>query len=165
MSASAFVEPDDRLSPHFTAREFAKSATASRLGIDNRIPTTLHAQASRTCEQLEKVRAILGVPMFLLSGWRCPQLNVAVGGSPTSDHRHCRAVDFRAPGFGSPTQIVRRLEKALQDGELDFDQLILEFPNRGEGAWVHIGFRSNIENRKQILTKKDGQPYRVGIHP
>ena len=52
-------------------------------------------------------------------------------------------------------------------GKLVFDQLILEFPERGDGAWVHIGFRRNSPMRNQILTatKKNGETvYLQGLH-
>ncbi|HEZ1541928.1 TPA: hypothetical protein WH258_001932, partial [Neisseria meningitidis] len=56
-----------------------------------------------------------------------------------------------------------RIRRALK-----FDQLILEFPERGDGAWVHIGFRRNSPQRNQILTatKKNGKTvYLPGLHP
>lgn len=38
-------------------------------------------------------------------------------------------------------------------GLIAFDQLILEFPNKGDGAWVHIGFKKNgVGQRNQVLT-------------
>jgi len=53
------------------------------------------------------------------------------------------------------------------EGKLTFDQLILEFPERGDGAWVHVGFRRNSPMRNQIMTatKKSGKTvYLPGLH-
>ena len=63
---------------------------------------------------------------------------------------------------------AKLLIKMRDEGALKFDQLILEFPERGEGAWVHIGFRRSSPQRNQILTatKKNGKTvYLPGLHP
>ena len=50
---------------------------------------------------------------------------------------------------------------------LDFDQLIAEFPAGGKASWLHVSYRKG-RNRKQILvaTKKAGKtiylPYSEG---
>ena len=46
------------------------------------------------------------------------------------------------------------------EGLIAFDQLILEFPERGDGAWVHLGFKKDGKGqRNQILTatKRNGK--------
>jgi hypothetical protein len=35
--------------------------------------------------------------------------------------------------------------------DLDFDQLIWEFGDSNEPAWVHVSLRANGVNRKQVL--------------
>jgi uncharacterized protein YcbK (DUF882 family) len=45
---------------------------------------------------LEKVRAITGRPLVVVSGYRCEPHNKAVGGAPKSQHLLGRAADIRA---------------------------------------------------------------------
>lgn len=42
----------------------------------------------------EKIRIILGEPMYVTSAYRCSQHNARVGGSPTSRHMEGKAMDF-----------------------------------------------------------------------
>ncbi|AMC35379.1 D-Ala-D-Ala carboxypeptidase family metallohydrolase [Janthinobacterium sp. B9-8] len=148
-----------QLSPHFSLREFTASQTAALYNIDNSLPVNMLENAAYTCEQLEKVRAILGNnPLIITSGWRNPALNKAVGGSASSDHATARAVDIRCPKFGT----ARTIARTLAASNIEFDQLILESPTL-PSAWVHIGFRKGA-NRRQVLTKFAGnKTYFAGI--
>lgn len=139
-----------KLSPNFHLTEFTTSQTASRRGIDNTPSPAIIVRLKRTAAGLEKVRARLGKPILVSSGYRCPALNKAVGGSPTSDHMEGDAADFTSPGFGSPLNICR----AIAASDIDFDQLI------DEDTWVHISF--GPRNRRQVLTKTKGG-YAVGL--
>lgn len=59
--------------------------------------------SARLLALAEKVRAILGKPMAVHSGTRCPAHNAKVGGSPHSQHLLGRALDFHVSGL-SPRQ-------------------------------------------------------------
>lgn len=129
-----------RLSPHFTLDELTHSETAARLGIDNTPPPDVVDTLRRTAAYLEDVRARLGVPLIVSSGYRCLLLNRALKSRDDSQHLKGEAVDFIAPAFGKPRQIV----DALQDSEVAYDQLLLEFDR-----WVHISF--SARNRRQAM--------------
>lgn len=93
-------------------------------------------------------------------------MNKAVGGSPTSAHRFGLAADCDAIGLTS-LAFAKEIIKMRDEGKITFDQLILEFPERGDGAWVHVGFRRNSPMRNQIMTatKKGGKTvYLPGLH-
>ena len=119
------------LSPHFTLEELTDSQTAVRRGIDNTPSPAVLASLKRTALGLEDVRARLGVPILISSGYRSPALNAAIGGATGSQHMAGQAADFTAPQFGSPRAVV----DALADSAVQYDQLIVEF-----GRWVHISF-------------------------
>lgn len=129
-----------QLSPHFALREFTRSTTAARLGIDNTPSRDLLASLRHTASVLERIRAHLGqlagreVPIHITSGYRCPALNAAIGGARRSDHLTGCAVDFEAPDFGSPTRVAQALAGHLS--ALSIGQLINEFPDRD--GWVHV---------------------------
>lgn len=141
------------LSPNFTLAEFTASQTAARRGIDNTPPAATLAVLKASAEGMERVRHILGDRVISVSSvYRCPDLNRAVGGAPTSAHVTGHAVDFNCFGFGTPLEVCRALE-----GRLDYDQLIHEF-----GRWVHIGFGPRL--RRQVLTISSAGT-RAGLHP
>jgi zinc D-Ala-D-Ala carboxypeptidase len=139
---------DDNLTPNFTLSEMTFSDTANLMGIDN----TPNAQEIEclveTCEMLEKIRTLCGdKPVIITSGFRCDELNSAIGGAPESAHRYGYGVDFIIPDFGTPTEICHFLEAHLD--ELEIDQLINE--SSSGGAWVHIGLCEG-EARCECLT-------------
>jgi hypothetical protein len=140
----------DMLSPHFSLAELTASDTAARLGIDNTPPADVLETLKHTATGLEAVRALLGTPLHISSGYRSPGLNKSVGGQPNSQHCVGQAVDFTAPQFGTPEQIVARL---VASG-LMFDQVILEF-NR----WVHISFGGKQRRQALVIDKAGTWPW------
>ncbi|MDO5058767.1 MAG: D-Ala-D-Ala carboxypeptidase family metallohydrolase [Neisseria sp.] len=140
-----------QITDHFSLRELTRSETARRRGVAN-IPTAAEMENIRyTAERLEAVRAYVGRPIIVTSCYRSEQVNRLVGGSKTSAHRYGLAADCDAAGLTS-AEFAAVLIKMRNEGRLDFDQLILEFPERGDGAWVHIGFTRSRKPRGQILT-------------
>ena len=121
-----------QLTPHFTLEEFTLSQTASRMGIAN-TPTGQELEnVHSTARTLERVRGLLAnKPVLISSGYRCPAVNAAVGGSSTSAHMSGLAVDFTCPGYGDPLAICKALEPRL--AELQVDQLIHEYDD-----WGHL---------------------------
>lgn len=144
------------LSPHFHLDEFTVSQEAARRGIDNTPTDEVIPRLELLARHLELVRTILGGhPIILTSGYRCDELNTAIGGSRTSAHLRGDAADFICPRFGTPLAICRAL--AIQE-DLPFDQLI------EEGGWVHLGFaREGARPRRQVLTKRPGKGYQAGL--
>ena len=138
------------LSPHFTLAEFVVSDTAARRGIDNDPPAELLHALKRTAQGLEAVRVRLGgAPIIISSGYRCPALNAAVGGQPSSQHTRGEAADFIAPRFGSPTEVAA----TLRDSGVDYDQLIIEF-----GRWVHISFSQAPRHQALVIDARGTRP-------
>lgn len=147
-----------RLSDHFALAELTVSAAAARRGLSNIPPQKVIDTLILTADRMEKVRSLLGdKAIIVLSGYRSPEVNAAVGGSKTSAHMTGHAVDFICPRFGTPAQVARHLAKHLTG----FDQIIEEF-----GEWVHVGFGPG--KRGQLLTArkvKGRTVYSQGIAP
>ena len=155
-----------QITEHFSFKELTRSETARRLGLQNVPSDAEMANIQYTAEQLEKIRAYVGRGIVVTSCFRSERVNKAVGGSPTSAHRFGLAADCDAIGLTS-LAFAKEIIKMRDEGEIEFDQLILEFPERGDGAWVHIGFRRNNPMRNQIMTatKKNGKTvYLPGLH-
>lgn len=143
------------LSPNFTLAELTASETAARRGIDNtpREPFVMD-NLKRTAGVLEEIRSLLAAPILVTSGYRCLDLNSAIGSKPTSAHVVGLAADFHAPRFGTPFEICRAIEPHVR--RLGIDQLIHEH------TWVHVGLRAG-EPRHQLLTLAPGGRYLAGI--
>ena len=92
---------------HFTIKELCRSATAQRLGIDNTPPrsavTALHELVDHV---LDPLREAWGGPIHVNSGYRCPELNKVVGGTPYSQHQRGEAADITV---GTPSRNSRLL--------------------------------------------------------
>lgn len=128
---------------HFTIGELCASTTADARGIKNtpmlQETGNLKALADNV---LDPLREWYGKPIYVNSGYRCPQLNRMVGGKPTSQHLKGEAADITA---GSKEE-NRKLFAYIR-ANLTFDQLIDE----KDFSWVHVSFKRNGENRKQII--------------
>lgn len=74
------------------------------------------------CEQLEIIRNSVGVPLYILSGYRTPDHNLKVGGKKNSKHIQGIAADIICKGVSGTKlgDIIKRLIEAgnLSDGGL-----------------------------------------------
>lgn len=141
------------LTPHFTLDEMIASQTAARMGIDNNPSPAVLDELTKTCKMLEAIRAVLGHPMIITSGYRSPELNAAVGGVATSQHEIGQAADFICPGFGTPEEICLMLAPRMP--KLGIDQLIWEYK-----SWVHV---SQCENPRRMALTIDNDGTRNGF--
>ncbi len=138
------------LSEHFTLEEMVRSQTTIRLGIDNTPPPfAIENLRALSANVLEILRAKVGKPLHIDSGFRCEELNEKIGGASkvvdgvkkqTSQHCEGKAADVTVAGM-SVDEVVEAA-KALPV----FDQLIHEF-----GEWTHISFQSHLPNRREVL--------------
>ena len=134
---------------HFTIEELYDSATAKRLGINNK-PTIqkMINLVYLAAFVLEPLRVAMGRPINISSGFRCEQLNKAVGGVYNSQHLKGQAADINIEGdmaFG------RKVFGYIKN-HLPFDQLIWEHNAKGT-YWVHVSFvfPDFGKNRKQVI--------------
>lgn len=138
-----------KLSTHFDLSEFLVSQTAARLGISNTPDEGTIIRLTRVAQWLEGVRTLLGVPITVSSGYRCLELNRAIGSKDTSQHILGEAADFTAPGFGAPRHVIDR----IMDAGMQYDQLILEYPPNG---WVHVSIKPKDNRMQAFAITRDG---------
>lgn len=130
------------MSKYFSIQELTRSSTAAARGIDNTPPPEVAERLQRLIDGLlDPVRERWGKPITVNSGYRCPELNRAVGGVATSQHCRGEAADITA---GSPERNLE-LFNLIASGGLPFDQLIDE----SHYTWVHVSYSTN--NRRQVL--------------
>ena len=144
-----------QLTQNFTLEEMCASQVAARRGLDNTPAANELANLKRVAAVMEIVRAILGQPIHVDSGYRSPLVNASVGGVSTSAHCRGLACDFVCPAFGTPTEVALAILKS----DIDYDQLILEY------GWVHLGLADEgLPDRHEALTKRSPEwAYEIGI--
>ena len=135
------------LTKHFTLEEFSHSSTAKARGIDNTVPKQLVPALRNLCERvLEPLRERVKEPVIISSGYRCPALNKAVGGTNTSQHMKGEACDI----YMEDKTKLRKWFAILMDG--DFDQLIFERNRRTDRCWIHVSCKPDTSlNRHQVI--------------
>lgn len=134
------------LSPHLTLDEMLRSQTAARKGIVNTpTPTIIARMEVLGATVFEPIRALLGVPLQVNSGYRSPELNKAVGGAKDSAHTRGEAVDI-VP-LGMP---LREAFDLIRASPILFDQLIEEC---GPTGWIHVAIAREgaMPRRQQLL--------------
>lgn len=138
-----------QLSPHFALHEFLQSQTAKRMGRDI-VPTPDIIENLRLLciLVLEPIRVKLQRSIVISSGYRPEWLNVAIGGSKTSNHMRGYAADIEVVGM-SPVVFSKWVEHNAPLEGWPIDQCILEFPPNG---WTHLGIAE--KPRGQFLTAK-----------
>ena len=131
---------------YFIIEELTDSAVARQLHIDN-TPDKMCIQNLQALVEhvLDPAREVLGKPIRVNSGYRCPRLNKCVGGVDNSQHTIGEAADIDT---GHPAENKRLFEILLK---LPFDQLIWERGNKQGPAWIHVSYKRNGENRKEVL--------------
>lgn len=140
-----------KLGTHFNLNEFTSSSKARELKITN-VPSISDIKNLErlVLNVLDPLRALYGKSIFIISGFRCEELNVAVKGSKTSQHTKGEAADIEG---SDRTENLLLFNLILQN--LPFDQLISEHPDeKGRPKWVHVSF-SATRNRREVLTIAD----------
>jgi hypothetical protein len=147
---------------YFTIDELSASTEARKMGIDNTPTPEARANLTALVEAvLDPLRERYGYPIHVSSGYRCPRLNKAVGGSATSQHVKGEASDIYVT---RPKEMAELF--ALIYYTLPFDQLIWEKGNDEAPAWIHVSYREG-ENRRECL-RYDGKkyyPYKPTLKP
>lgn len=120
---------------------------------------------------LDPLRELIGHPIYVSSGYRCKELNKAVGGVKNSQHLTGEAADITTNDYdGNMVMAIELLTqhsygemypdiydeddeaKNLEDG-FDFDQMILyrQTADKTRYGWIHVSYRNNGKNRHEVI--------------
>ena len=136
-----------RLTRNFLLREFTASRTAKRLGIDNAPSDRQIDNLRRLCfSLLQPIRDRYDSPVIITSGYRCPELNEAVGGVADSFHTTGEAADFYVAGEPSAIHVFN----TICAEKWKYDEAIL-YPDEHR---LHVAVTGT--NRQQQLVEEDG---------
>lgn len=128
---------------YFTVEELIKSSSADMRRINN----TPNAEQRKNLEflienVLDPLRGAYEKPIIVSSGYRCVDLNRAVGGAKTSDHLRGMAADI----YGKNREENEAIFNIAIKLNLPFRQLIDE----KSFQWVHIAYNKD-DIKRQVL--------------
>lgn len=98
-----------KLSAHFDSSEFACKCGCGGLHNGADINPWL-------VQVLERMRAIIGKPLVLSCGYRCPTHNAEVGGVSNSQHIYGTAADVQTPEGMTPIELFELAQDCGADG-------------------------------------------------
>jgi uncharacterized protein YcbK (DUF882 family) len=128
---------------YFSIEEMTKSDTAKAKGIDNTPSQEVIDNLTKLIEAvLDPLRELWGSAIVINSGYRCEELNKAVGGVSTSHHKLGCAADITVGSVEKNKELFNK----LLNSDLKWTQAISEKGCR----WIHISY---VENnlKKQVL--------------
>ena len=143
-----------KLSEHFSLAELTKTSVKSA---DGNIPSHVAIEnLTRLCGWLEHLRSMYNilygdgkVPIIINSGFRSPEVNKKVGGSPTSNHLTGCAADIKVFGIEQAMRYAVILLNYADNTMQEFDELLIERSKKGT-YWLHFAVRPK-DNRRKIL--------------
>ena len=127
------------ITKNFTLAELTRTST----GISNQPNKQEVTALIKLCGKvLQPARDLYGAAIYVNSGYRSYAVNRAVGGARNSQHMRGEAADITVHS----KERNKVLFELIRDN-FSFDQLI----NERDFSWVHVSYKSEEENRKQIL--------------
>lgn len=140
---------------YFTISELLKSDTAikNRIwnGANREIEDNLIALVAAV---LDPLREKYGNAIHVSSGYRCPAVNKANGGSLTSQHMNGEAADIYVDAGAKGNFEIGKLIVQLGN----FDQVIFENVGANDllPQWIHVSWKRQGYNRHQIRKRLKG---------
>lgn len=126
---------------YFTIDELCASTVAKIKKIDNTPSEEVKKNLVALIENiLDPLRMEYGKPITVNSGYRCPALNKAVGGVPTSDHLRGMAADITG---GSKAE-NRKIYELCVKLDLPYRQLI----NEKGFSWIHVSYNPEVKEHR-----------------
>ena len=141
-----------KLTEHFSFDELTRTGV-SIMQDKNRAQAKRYTQElTLLAEALEELRASLGKPINISSGYRCEELNTLVGGAKRSSHMSGLAADINVEGMRAselftairlnpPTHLAKCIIEAI-----------------GSKEWVHFAVSPEVQERV-FLSTIDGKNY------
>ena len=136
----------DNISKYISYKEAVKTNVRHAKNIPN--ADQLSAMRYIATRVFGPVREFVGGALYVSSFFRSAMVNKAIGGSTTSQHCKGEAIDIDCDVFGNGTN--KEVFEYIKEN-LPFDQLIWEFGDSNNPAWVHVSLRRDNRNRGQVL--------------
>ena len=141
-----------KLTKNFTLEELTASATAKKLGVSNMPSPEIRKNLEKLCTDiLQPLRDFYGKPICVGSGYRCPEVNEAVGGVKNSDHMYGCAADITSmeDDFPHNAELFAYAVVAMRAGYIKNVKQIIDEKNLN---WIHISFQDGRTTKRNQLT-------------
>lgn len=143
-----------KITDNFTMEELTASATAKRLKIDNTPTVEVRDSLERLTKTiLQPIRDKWGKPIIVTSGYRCSNLNKAVGGAKSSQHMYGEAADFKAANIAENGELYQLIKNMVDSGKIVIGQCIWEYGNSKNPQWIHISLQ-NAKHKNEFFRIK-----------
>lgn len=138
------------LTPHFHLREFSVSGSYPELVAP--VPDAFRPNVEKLARTiLEPMRVEWGRPFRILSGYRPPALNKAVGGSPTSQHATAAAADITTADVRMLFLLLLRRSALVRDAGQ-----IIWYPLQ---SFIHVALPSKRYPKPSFFVSPGGKKY------
>ena len=135
---------------YFTLTELTHSITAKAHSIAN-VPTAEAVKNLNTLVTcvLDPVRERWGVPIYVNSGYRCPELNKLVGGAPGSYHQRGMAADITSRCPFHNAALFTEIRIMHQQGLLPLTECYMQ----KQGLYIHVAYDPSAPSENPFFTK------------
>jgi len=139
-----------------TLEKLCKSQAAIRHGIDNQPDAVALANLKELIEKVyDPLCEKFGYAIPVNSGFRNQIVNSIIGGARNSHHTKGMALDLDCDGDGTPTTNSQVFHWLLV--HVPFTQLIWEYGDERNPAWVHVSFEKGNVKREVLRALKGGK--------
>jgi zinc D-Ala-D-Ala carboxypeptidase len=128
---------------NFPWTNFFKSNKATELGINNETDDLCILNAGmKTMDKLQEIREYTGLPITITNIYRCPELNKAVKGSPSSWHMQGLASDSNLKGH-TPLEYAKK----VKESGISVDKCLIE------NGCLHMQFCLDDSKNRNIFAE------------
>ena len=122
---------------YFTLPELTHSLTAQAHSIAN-VPTAeaVPLMVELIDKVLDPLRERWGVPIYVNSGYRCPELNKKVGGAPNSYHLRGMAADITSRCPFHNAALFTEIRILHQQGLIPLTECYMQ----KQGLYIHVAY-------------------------
>lgn len=149
---------NSKITEHFTLNEMTRSAALEEFNKSHNtnhdnIPTTVEIEANlhHLCMQLEWLRAIIGCPLTISSGYRSKYVNDLVGGSKTSLHKKGLAADVIIPLNKIPQFVTEAMNMPYTK------EVFISHKTGTRSTWVHLGVSTETQDNCRVGIDVNGK--------
>ena len=143
------------MTKHFSFNELTNTSNVELLEANRESAKAFMKQLKYVAGTLEEIRAVLGVPLRVTSGFRNNALNKAVGGSATSGHTKGLCADFQP--IGMEVNDAFELIKANRHLCPSLKKCIYESIKGAK--WLHVETKTEAGQFTQFFTTTTGKNY------
>tara|TARA_R100000988_G_C3927464_1_gene129776 strand:+ start:43 stop:735 length:693 start_codon:yes stop_codon:yes gene_type:complete len=155
------ISLNEPLGKYFRVKHFIYSSTAKTEGTNNMLGVDGNPNATKALANAKALFENCVDPLvdkypdlIITSGYRCKKLNdvdfpkYGYKASKSSQHKRAQAVDVQVPGAAT----LDIFNWCVNN--IDYDQIIWEFPEKGNKSWVHLSYKTSGNQRKRTIATK-----------